>query len=75
MKCKKVMASAIVVFWLGALMIGPSFAFEDSAGVPLKATPERFDAGKVAEGKTVEATASIQNTGSAPVEITNVRTS
>ena len=75
MKCGKATVAAIGVLWICAAMIGLSFASDDSAGVILKATPAQFDAGTVAEGKNVEVTTSVQNVGSTPVEITNVRTS
>jgi hypothetical protein len=57
------------------LIVGLSLAYDNSTGEILVSTPEQFDAGTVAEGKTIEVTTSIQNVGKAPVEITNVRTS
>jgi len=75
MRRGKATVAAIGALCMGALMIGLSFASEDSAGAILKATPAQFDAGTVAEGKTVEITTSVQNVGSTTVEITNVRTS
>jgi len=75
MKCGKSTVAAGSIVWMGTLIIGLSLAYGNSTGEILKATPEQFDAGTVAEGKTIEVTASIQNTGSTPVEITNVRTS
>jgi len=75
MKSGKAMLAAGSILWIATLMIGLSLASDDSAGEVLKATPDRFDAGKVAEGKKVEVTSIIQNVGKAQVEITNVRTS
>jgi hypothetical protein len=74
-KCGKAIVAAGGILWIAALMIGPSLASEDPAGEFLKATPEQFDAGTVAEGKMVEVTSVIQNIGKTQVEITNVRTS
>ena len=75
MKCGKAIVAAGSVLWIVTLMIGLSLASDDSAGEFLKATPEQFDAGTVAEGKKVEVTSIIQNVGKTQVEITNVRTS
>jgi hypothetical protein len=75
MKCGKAIVAAGSILCVATLMIGLSLASEDSAGVFLKATPDQFDAGKVAEGKKVEVTSIIQNVGKTQVEITNVRTS
>jgi hypothetical protein len=75
MKYGKSMIAAGSILWIATLMIGLSLASEDSAGEILKATPEQFEAGKVAEGKKVEVTSIIQNVGKTLVEITNVRTS
>ena len=72
---KKVMMLAAATLWVTTLMIGLSLASDDSAGAVLKATPEQFDAGTVAEGKKVEITTIVQNLGKTQVEITNVRTS
>ena len=75
MKCGKAIVAAGSVLSIATLMIGLSLASEDSSGDFLKATPERFDAGTVAEGKKVEVTSMIQNVGKTQIEITNVRTS
>ena len=75
MKCRKTMLAAGSILWMATAMIGLSLASDDSAGVVLKATPDQFDAGTVAEGKKVEITSIIQNVGKTQVEITNVRTS
>lgn len=75
MKCGKAAVAAVGILWMGSLIVGLSLAFDSPAGEILKATPEQFDAGTVAEGKTVEVTTSVQNVGTTPVEITNVRTS
>jgi hypothetical protein len=75
MKCGKATVAAGGILWIGMLLVGLSLANDNSTGEILVSTPEQFDAGTVAEGKTIEVTTSIQNVGSAPVEITNVRTS
>jgi hypothetical protein len=75
MNCGKVLVVAHGILWTATLMIGLSLAADNSTGELLKATPERFEAGTVTEGKKVEVTAIIQNVGKTLVEITNVRTS
>jgi hypothetical protein len=75
MKCRKAMLAAGSILWIATVMIGLSLASDDSAGEFLKAMPDQFDAGTVAEGKKVEITSIIQNVGKTQVEITNVRTS
>ncbi len=75
MKRGKTIIAAGSILWIAALMTGVSLSSDDSTGEVLKATPEQFDAGTVAEGKKVEVTSIIQNVGKTPVEITNVRTS
>jgi hypothetical protein len=75
MKDGKAKVAAIGILWIAALLIGVSFASDDSAGELLIAIPAQFDAGTVLEGKIVEATTIIQNVGDAQVEITNVQTS
>jgi hypothetical protein len=75
MKRLKALAAAGSILWMVLLFVGPAPASDNTAGVILKSTPDQFDAGKVAEGKTVEVTTSVQNVGDSPVEITNVRTS
>lgn len=44
-------------------------------GEGLKATPDHFDFGTLKEGDPAKITVEIENTGTEPVEITNVRTS
>lgn len=75
MKYKKTTMAARSAIWVCALIVGLSFAYSDASGASLKATPEQFDFGTVAEGTPAEVTAIVQNTGDTPVEITNVRTS
>ncbi len=75
MKCAKSSATTCGILWMLALSMGLSLAADNPTGAILKSTPDQLDAGKVAEGKVVEATATIQNLGNSPVEITNVRTS
>ena len=40
----------------------------------LKAVPDEVDLGTIEEGSPAAVTVTVQNTGTAPVEITNVRT-
>jgi hypothetical protein len=75
MKGGKAIAAAGSMLWIAALMVGLSLAADKSTKKTLKAKPEQFDAGTVAEGKKVEVTATIQNVGKRQVEITNIRTS
>jgi hypothetical protein len=75
MKCGRATVAVGSILWIGMLLVGLSLANDNSTGEILKATPEQFDAGTVAEGKIVEVTTSVQNVGNTPVEITNVRTS
>jgi len=75
MRFGRVAVPAGTILCIGMLLVGLSLANDNSTGEILISTPEQFDAGTVAEGKTIEVTTSIQNVGNAPVEITNVRTS
>ena len=58
-----------------AALMGLSFAQGAQTGETLKATPTLVDFGTIDEGQAAVATAKIENVGSAPVEITGVRTS
>ena len=75
MKGEKAVLAKGIILWASLLIIGLSFAYGNATEVVLKATPEQFDTGTVPEGKTIEVTASIQNVGNSPVEITSVKTS
>jgi hypothetical protein len=75
MKSRKAVVATSSILWIATLMIGLSLASDDSHGEILIATPGQFEAGTVTEGKKVEVTTTIQNTGNTQVEITNVRTS
>jgi len=75
MKFGRVTVAVCSILCIGMLLIGLSLANDSSTGEILISTPEQFDAGTVAEGKTIEVTTSVQNVGNSPVEITNVRTS
>ena len=57
-----------------ALAMGLSLVYGVSPGEVLKATPDHQDFGEIPEGEPAVATSIIENVGSAPVEITNVRT-
>lgn len=75
MKYEKATLAIKGIAWTCVLIFGLSFAYGASEGDVLKATPESFDFGAVPEGDPAVATASIENVGDVPVEITNVRTS
>jgi hypothetical protein len=61
--------------WMG-MAVAVLFLVQGMAlGAVLVATPDHVEFGTVAEGDPVVAVSEIINTGSAPVEITNVRTS
>jgi hypothetical protein len=74
MKYERAAKAARAVIRVCALMAGLSSAYSVPAGEVLKATPDHFDFGTIAEGTPAVATTSIQNIGKTPVEITNVRT-
>jgi hypothetical protein len=64
----------------GALLVGAVIAVllvvhGVSMGAVLKATPDHYEFGTLDEGTPAAVTVEIENTGSVPVEITNVRTS
>ena len=61
--------------WVGAVIAVLLLVQGVSAGAVLKATPEHYEFGTIDEGTPAAVTVEIENTGSAPVEITNVRTS
>ena len=75
MKRGKDALKAVGVAVMCMLFIGLSLVYGSPAGEILIATPDQYDSGTVAEGKPVVVTTSIQNIGSTPIEITNVRTS
>jgi hypothetical protein len=75
MKCRNTSKIAIHLAWICLFIIGLSAARGDENKEILKATPDHFDFGTIDEGQTAVVTVVIQNVGSAPVEITNVRTS
>jgi hypothetical protein len=74
MKCRSASKAAIHLAWICLFVIGLSLAYGNESGEILKATPDHFDFGTIDEGKPADVTVVIQNVGSAPVEITNVRT-
>jgi hypothetical protein len=75
MKHKKNTTAARGFLWICALVVGLSFAYGDAGEAVLKATPDQYDFGTIAEEQNAVFTTIIQNVGSAPLEITNVRTS
>lgn len=66
--------AAMQVVRTGAVLTVIILAQGISMGAVLEATPSHVDFGTVDEGDPVVAVAEIVNTGSAPVEITNIRT-
>ena len=70
---KKMAESKLAGMWmvLAVLFMVPAI----SMGAVLEATPDHIEFGTVDEGDPVVAVSEIVNTGSTPVEITNVRTS
>jgi hypothetical protein len=63
------------LLWAGSVIAVLILIQGTSMGATLQATPEHVDFGTVDEGDPVVAVSEIVNTGSTPVEITNVRTS
>ncbi len=61
--------------WMGAVFAVLLLVQGISMGAVLEATPDQVDFGTVTEGDPVVAISEIVNTGSTPVEITNIRTS
>jgi hypothetical protein len=72
MKCQRTTIAARCFLLICALIVGLSFAYAESS---LKATPDQYDFGIIAEEDNAVVTTIIQNIGSTPIEITNVRTS
>lgn len=64
--------------WLAAFaclaVMGLSLVYGGSPGEVLKATPDHYDFGSIPEGEPAVATAMVENVGTVPVEITNVKT-
>jgi hypothetical protein len=75
MKSGKMKTEARGAIRIGAVMAVLLLAQGISMGQVLKATPDHFDFGALDEGSPAAVTVEIENTGSEPVEITNVRTS
>jgi len=75
MKSGKMKTAARGAIRIGAVMAVLFLAQGISMGQVLKATPDHFDFGTLNEGSPAAVTVEIENTGSEPVEITNVRTS
>jgi hypothetical protein len=75
MKYDKNTMTARGFIWVCAFVVGLSFAYGNPGEAFLKATPEQFDFGTIAEGETAAVTSVIQNIGKTRVEISNVRTS
>jgi hypothetical protein len=74
MRYGKIAGAAIKAALICAFIAEFSYVCAISPGEVLKATPGELDLGTIEEGKPAVATASIENTGTVPVEITNVST-
>ena len=74
MRYGKIAGAAIKAALLGAFIAELSFVCAMPPGEVLKATPGEFEFGTIEEGKAAVAATSIENTGTVPVEITNVST-
>ena len=65
--------------WIATCVCAFAFGFVLVYGMQgeeiLKATPDHFDFGAIPEGEPAVATASVENMSSAPVTVTNIRTS
>jgi hypothetical protein len=74
MNFKKTRVAVGSLAGISVFLIGLSFAYGISTGEGLKASPEQFDFGTIAEGTPAVASATIQNIGKMPVAIINLRT-
>jgi hypothetical protein len=75
MKCRNASRTAIPLIAICLLIAGLSMAYGSEGPEILKATPDFHDFGTIDEGQPAAITVVIQNVGSMPVEITNVKTS
>jgi hypothetical protein len=75
MKSRNATMTAIPLVAICLLIFGLSLAYGDESAQILKATPDHHDFGTIDEGQPAAITVVIQNIGSTPVEITNVKTS
>jgi hypothetical protein len=75
MKHQKTSMTVLGFLLLCVLIGGISVVYGSENGSALKASPDQYDFGTIAEGENAVITAVIQNTGNTPIEITNVRTS
>jgi hypothetical protein len=75
MKYEKNTVAACGFLWICAFVVGLSLAYGNADESVLKATPDQYDFGTIAEEQNAVVTTVIQNIGKTPVEITNVRTS
>jgi hypothetical protein len=75
MQCRNTSKSAIPFIAICLLILGLSVAYGNESAEILKATPDNHDFGTIDEGQPAAITVIVQNVGTAPVEITNVKTS
>ena len=67
--------TVIHLAWTCLFIFGLPLVYGNEGEAILKATPDHYDFGTIDEGQPAIVTAVIQNVGSVPVEITNVKTS
>jgi hypothetical protein len=75
MKFRNASRIAICLAWMCLSTFGLSLVYGGESEEILKAAPDHYDFGTIDEGQPAAVTAVVQNVGSAPVEITNVKTS
>jgi hypothetical protein len=75
MKCRNTSRTTIPLIAICLLIVGLSMAYGSEGPAIIRATPDFHDFGTINEGQPAAITVIIQNVGSAPVEITNVKTS
>jgi hypothetical protein len=75
MKLRNASRAVIQLAFLCLFIFGPSLVHGMESGEILKATPDHYDFGTIDEGQPAAVTTVVQNVGSSPIEITNVKTS
>jgi hypothetical protein len=75
MRFRNASRTAIYLAWMCTVIFGLSLVYGSESEEILIATPNHYDFGTIDEGQPAAITAVVQNVGSAPVEITNVKTS
>ena len=75
MSCRKAAVSFIAAVGVIVIFAGFLSVYAGETQQVLRITPEEYDFGTINEGDPAIVTATVENVGSASVEITNVRTS